>query len=110
MSSLDRVRLRLEDREELLAPQAARSAFGRGRAESEEPSPLRTEYQRDRDRIIHSKAFRRLKHKTQVFIAPMGDHYVTRLTHTLEVAQISRTISRALELNEDLTEAIALGT
>ena len=109
MSSLDRVRLRLEDREELLAPRAARSALGRGRVEPEEPSPLRTEYQRDRDRIIHSKAFRRLKHKTQVFIAPMGDHYVTRLTHTLEVAQISRTISRALELNEDLTEAIALG-
>ena len=109
MSSLDRVRLRLEHREELLAPRAARSALGRGRADPEEPSPLRTEYQRDRDRIIHSKAFRRLKHKTQVFIAPMGDHYVTRLTHTLEVAQISRTISRALELNEDLTEAIALG-
>ena len=109
MSSLDRVRLRLEEREELLAPRAARSALGRGRAEPEEPSPLRTEYQRDRDRIIHSKAFRRLKHKTQVFIAPMGDHYVTRLTHTLEVSQIARTISRALELNEDLTEAIALG-
>ena len=109
MGSLDRVRLRLEDREELLAPRAARSALGRGRAEPEEPSPLRTEYQRDRDRIIHSKAFRRLKHKTQVFIAPMGDHYVTRLTHTLEVAQISRTIARALEFNEDLTEAIALG-
>ena len=109
MSSLDRVRLRLEKREELLAPRAARSVLGRGRAEPEEASPLRTEYQRDRDRIIHSKAFRRLKHKTQVFIAPMGDHYVTRLTHTLEVAQIARTISRALELNEDLTEAIALG-
>ena len=109
MSSLDRVRLRLEEREELLAPRAARSALGRGRARPEEPSPLRTEYQRDRDRIVHSKAFRRLKHKTQVFIAPMGDHYVTRLTHTLEVAQISRTIARALELNEDLAEAIALG-
>lgn len=109
MSSLDSVRLRLEEREELLAPRAARSVLGRGRAEPEEPSPLRTEYQRDRDRIIHSKAFRRLKHKTQVFIAPMGDHYVTRLTHTFEVAQIARTIARALELNEDLTEAIALG-
>ena len=70
---------------------------------------MRTEFQRDRDRIIHCKAFRRLKHKTQVFIAPLGDHYVTRLTHTLEVAQISRTIARALNLNEDLTEAIALG-
>ena len=75
----------------------------------EEPSELRAEYQRDRDRIIHCKAFRRLKHKTQVFIAPLGDHYVTRLTHTLEVGQIARTISRALNLNEDLTEAIALG-
>ena len=75
----------------------------------EEPSPIRTEFQRDRDRIIHSKSFRRLKHKTQVFIAPAGDHYVTRLTHTLEVSQIARTIARALNLNEDLTEAIALG-
>ena len=70
---------------------------------------MRTEFQRDRDRIIHSKAFRRLKHKTQVFIAPLGDHYVTRLTHTLEVSQIARSISRALNLNEDLTEAISLG-
>ncbi len=70
---------------------------------------MRTEFQRDRDRIVHCKAFRRLKHKTQVFIAPLGDHYVTRLTHTLEVAQIARTIARALNLNEDLTEAIALG-
>ena len=106
---LEIVRLRLEEGEESLSPYAARSAHGQGRAEPEKPSPLRTEYQRDRDRIVHSNAFRRLKHKTQVFIAPMGDHYVTRLTHTLEVAQISRTISRALELNEDLTEAIALG-
>ena len=75
----------------------------------EEPSSVRVEFQRDRDRIIHSKSFRRLKHKTQVFIAPAGDHFVTRLTHTLEVSQIARTISRALNLNEDLTEAIALG-
>ncbi len=109
MGSLDGVRERLEEREESLSPYAARSARGRGREEPEEPSPLRTEYQRDRDRIIHSKAFRRLKHKTQVFIAPMGDHYFTRLTHTLEVAQIARTISRALNLNEDLAEAVALG-
>ncbi|PIU57060.1 MAG: deoxyguanosinetriphosphate triphosphohydrolase, partial [Chloroflexi bacterium CG07_land_8_20_14_0_80_51_10] len=75
----------------------------------EESSPMRTEFQRDRDRIIHSKSFRRLKHKTQVFIAPLGDHYVTRLTHTLEVSQIARTIARALNLNEDLAEAISLG-
>jgi dGTPase len=81
----------------------------RGRRSPEIPSPLRTEFQRDRDRIIHCNAFRRLKHKTQVFIAPLGDHYVTRLTHTLEVSQIARTIARALNLNEDLTEAIALG-
>jgi dGTPase len=73
------------------------------------PCPLRTDYQRDRDRIIHSKAFRRLKHKTQVFLSPEGDHYRTRLTHTLEVTQIARTVARALRLNEDLTEAIALG-
>lgn len=81
----------------------------KGRAEPVEPSPLRTCFSRDRDRIIHSKAFRRLKHKTQVFLSPSGDHYRTRLTHTLEVSQISRTIARALRLNEDLTEAIALG-
>src|SRR5690554_2169953 len=81
----------------------------RGRRFAEEECPFRTCFQRDRDRIIHSKAFRRLKHKTQVFIAPEGDHYRTRLTHTLEVSQISRTIARALMLNEDLTEAIALG-
>jgi dGTPase len=99
----------LEEREEALSPHACRSRESRGRETPEEPSPLRTAFQRDRDRIIHCKAFRRLKHKTQVFIAPLGDHYVTRLTHTLEVAQIARTISRALDLNEDLTEAIALG-
>ncbi|MBI2304532.1 MAG: deoxyguanosinetriphosphate triphosphohydrolase [Chloroflexi bacterium] len=104
-----RVRLRLEEREETLSPFAARSRLSRGRARQEEQSPVRTDFQRDRDRIIHSKAFRRLKHKTQVFIAPSGDHYVTRLTHTLEVSQIARTIARALNLNEDLTEAISLG-
>jgi dGTPase len=81
----------------------------RGRLRHEELCPVRTAFQRDRDRIIYSKAFRRLKHKTQVFIAPLGDHYVTRLTHTLEVSQIARTIARALNLNEDLAEAIALG-
>ncbi len=101
------VRLRLEERER--APAAARSAASRGRERPEPPSDMRTDFQRDRDRILHSKAFRRLKHKTQVFIAPAGDHYVTRLTHTLEVAQIARTIARALNLNEDLTEAIGLG-
>ena len=103
------IRRRLEQREQLLSPFAAKSAQSAGRAIPEPPSGVRTEYQRDRDRIIHSKAFRRLKHKTQVFIAPLGDHYVTRLTHTLEVSQIARTIARALNLNEDLTEAIALG-
>jgi len=103
------VRQRLEEREQLLAPAAMRVTETRGRARPEPPSDMRTEYQRDRDRIIHCKAFRRLKHKTQVFIAPPGDHYVTRLTHTLEVAQVARTIARALNLNEDLTEAIALG-
>jgi len=98
-----------EEREESLSPHAVRSRSSRGRLRKEEPCPVRTVFQRDRDRIIHSKSFRRLKHKTQVFIAPQGDHYVTRLTHTLEVAQIARTIARALNLNEDLTEAIALG-
>ena len=100
---------RLLAREETLSPYAAKSGSSEGREIPEPPSPVRTEYQRDRDRILHTKAFRRLKHKTQVFIAPQGDHYVTRLTHTLEVAQIARTIARALNLNEDLTEAIALG-
>jgi dGTPase len=93
----------------LLHPRAARAAESLGRAAPEEPCPIRTAYQRDRDRILHSKAFRRLKHKTQVFLAPQGDHYRTRLTHTLEVAQIARTIARGLRLNEDLTEAVALG-
>ncbi len=103
------VRRRLEANEERLAPLAARSAASRGRARPEEPSPVRTEYQRDRDRILHSHAFRRMKHKTQVFIAPLVDHYVTRLTHTLEVQQVARTIARGLNLNEDLTEAICMG-
>jgi len=92
-----------------LSPLAALSACSEGREQAETPDPIRTAFQRDRDRILHSKAFRRLKHKTQVFIAPTGDHFRTRLTHTLEVSQIARTISRALRLNEDLTEAIALG-
>ena len=93
----------------ILSPYASLSVNSMGRDRQEEPCELRTVYQRDRDRIIHSKAFRRLKHKTQVFLAPMGDHYRTRLTHTLEVSQIARTISKSLKLNEDLTEAIALG-
>ncbi|MBM3119241.1 MAG: deoxyguanosinetriphosphate triphosphohydrolase [Chloroflexi bacterium] len=103
------IRKRIEEFENSLSPYAAKSKFSQGRLKWEEPCPIRTDFQRDRDRIIHSHAFRRLKHKTQVFIAPLGDHYVTRLTHTLEVSQIARTISRALNLNEDLTEAIALG-
>ncbi len=102
-----------EQREELekriFSPFARRSSESKGRQKPEEECSIRTLFQRDRDRIIHSKAFRRLKHKTQVFISPEGDHYRTRLTHTLEVAQIARTIARALRLNEDLTEAIALG-
>ncbi len=103
------VRQRTEQREATFSPHAVQSRLSRGRLKFEEPCPVRTAFQRDRDRILHCKAFRRLKHKTQVFIAPLGDHYVTRLTHTLEVSQIARTISRALNLNEDLTEAIALG-
>ena len=92
-----------------LSPYASLSCESQGRDREEEQCDIRTVYQRDRDRIIHCKAFRRMKHKTQVFLAPMGDHYRTRLTHTLEVAQIARTIAKALRLNEDLTEAIALG-
>lgn len=92
-----------------LSSLAAHADESRGRQRPEEECPIRTAFQRDRDRIIHCNSFRRLKHKTQVFLSPEGDHYRTRLTHTLEVAQIARTIARALELNEDLTEAIALG-
>jgi dGTPase len=92
-----------------LSPRAALSLATRGRERPTGADPYRTDYQRDRDRILHCKAFRRLSHKTQVFLAPEGDHYRTRLTHTLEVAQIARSIARALRLNEDLTEAIALG-
>jgi dGTPase len=104
------IRQMLEEREsQILSPQAALSAQSKGRDRIEPPCPLRTAFQRDRDRILHCKSFRRLKHKTQVFLSPEGDHYRTRLTHTLEVSQIARTISRALRLNEDLTEAISYG-
>ena len=96
----------LED--QLLAPYAVRSAATRGRVHGEDEHPFRMAFQRDRDRIIHSAAFRRLKHKTQVFVYHEGDHYRTRLTHSLEVAQIARSIARTLGLDEDLTEAIAL--
>ena len=92
-----------------LKPYASLSAETRGRERKEPLCDIRPEYQRDRDRILHCKAFRRLKHKTQVFLAPEGDHYRTRLTHTLEVAQIARTIAKSLRLNESLTEAIAMG-
>ena len=104
------VRLLLEEEEaQKLSPFASLSSRSRGREAPITPCDIRTEYQRDRDRIIHSKAFRRLMHKTQVFLSPEADHYRTRLTHTLEVTQIARTIARALRLNEDLTEAAALG-
>lgn len=108
VSALTRQDIEREERTRL-SPLAAFSDATRGRQCPIEPDPLRTEYQRDRDRIIHCKSFRRLSHKTQVFIAPEGDHYRTRLTHTLEVAQIARSVARALRLNEDLTEAVALG-
>ena len=103
-----RERIEAEERT-LLAPGATLAADSLGREREEAPDEVRTCFMRDRDRIIHSKSFRRLKHKTQVFLSPEGDHYRTRLTHTLEVAQISRTVARALRLNEDLAEAIALG-
>ena len=103
------IRKHIEEKENRLSPHAKKSFETAGRKQPEELDPIRTEFQRDRDRVVHSKAFRRLKHKTQVFIAPTGDHYVTRLTHTLEVSQIARTLTRALNLNEDLSEAIALG-
>jgi dGTPase len=104
------IRDQLEQREfEILAPEAAKSAATKGRLRAEHEDPIRPAFQRDRDRVIHCKAFRRLKHKTQVFFAPTGDHYRTRLTRTLEVSQIARSIAKVLRLNEELTEAIALG-
>ena len=104
------IRESMDQRElELLSPYAAHSGHSRGRERQEEECDVRTVYQRDRDRILHCKAFRRMKDKTQVFLAPQGDHYRNRLTHTLEVSQIARTIAKALRLNEDLVEAIALG-
>lgn len=104
------IRQMLEAREEeILSPFATLAKNSKGRQRDAEMCDIRTEFQRDRDKIIHSKSFRRLKHKTQVFLTPEGDHYRTRLTHTLEVSQIGRTIARGLQLNEDLTEAIALG-
>jgi dGTPase len=98
-----------EAEEEALSPSATRSAASRGRQRPEEPDEFRTAFERDRDRIIHSKAFRRLKHKTQVFLNPEGDHFVTRLTHTMQVTQVARALAGALSLNEPLAEAIALG-
>lgn len=103
------MRLDIEALEAGLSPRAQRASDSRGRVREEEPCTLRTCFQRDRDRIVHSKAFRRLKHKTQVFISPEGDHYRTRLTHALEVSGIARAVARAIRLNEDLTEAVALG-
>src|SRR5665648_345093 len=109
MSEIQNIRERSEkEEEERLSPYAAKSKDAR-RERLEEECPIRTKFQRDRDRILHSKPFRRLKHKTQVYIAPTGDHYRTRMTHSLEVSQICRTIARGLQLNEDLIEAIALG-
>ena len=109
-TNIKTIREGLEDREfNILSDIATKARNSKGRKEKEEESDMRTCFQRDRDRILHSKAFRRLKHKTQVFLSPFDDHFRTRLTHTLEVSQIARTISRCLCLNEDLTEAIALG-
>ena len=110
MMPMNSIREQLEEREvQYLAPAAAKSRDSRGRERPEPQDQIRPVFQRDRDRIIHSKAFRRLKHKTQVFFAPTGDHYRTRLTHTLEVSQIARSIAKVLRLHEELTEAIALG-
>src|SRR3954453_17211686 len=107
---MNSLRQQLEQRErDILAPQAAKSADSRGRLRAAPEDDVRPAFQRDRDRIVHCKAFRRLKHKTQVFFAPTGDHYRTRLTHTLEVSQIARTIAKVLRLHEELTEAITLG-
>ena len=104
------IRENFEDREKsFLSPFGCQSSRSRGRVRPEPSCPIRTEFQRDRDRIVYSNAFRRLKHKTQVFLSPLGDHYRTRLTHTLEVSEIARTITRAMRLNEDLAEAIAMG-
>lgn len=110
VTDINSIRYNLEQREiDLLSEFATKSRYSKGRKETEEESSIRTCFQRDRDRILHSKAFRRLKHKTQVFLSPFDDHFRTRLTHTLEVSQIARTIARSLNLNEDLTEAIAMG-
>ena len=110
MCQTETIKYKLEQREiDNLSEFATKSRFSKGRKNLEDTCPLRTEFQRDRDRILHSKAFRRLKHKTQVFLSPFDDHFRTRLTHTLEVSQIGRTIARALDMNEDLTEAISLG-
>jgi dGTPase len=106
---MESIRERIEAAEARFHARAARAALSRGRARPEPQDEIRTAFQRDRDRVLHCKAFRRLKHKTQVFLAPKGDHYRTRITHTLEVMQLSRTLARALNLNEDLAEAIALG-
>ena len=108
---LSTIKEELEQREyEILSPYATKCKDSKGRKHAREDNyPIRTEFQRDRDKILHSKSFRRLKHKTQVFLSPYNDHFRTRLTHTLEVAQIGRTMARALKLNEDLVEAIALG-
>jgi dGTPase len=110
MTTMVTPRERTEEIERLtLAPRATLAEGSKGRERDEPQDPVRTVFQRDRDRISHSKAFRRLKHKTQVFLAPEGDHYRVRLTHTLDVSHIARTVTRALRLNEDLAEAVALG-
>ena len=110
-TDLKTIKDELEEREyQILAPYATKCKESKGRKKPRiDEYPIRTEFQRDRDKILHSKSFRRLKHKTQVFLSPYNDHFRTRLTHTLEVSQIARTIARSLDLNEDLTEAIALG-